>query len=71
MYNYVFIVGRTVFWDMQNLCPLVWIVLDYVCDFLYLCDMIVHAHEGIHVPKARMGGECLSYYSSKCTPALL
>lgn len=49
MYNYIFIIGRTVFWDMQNLCPLVWIVMDYICDFLYLLDMIVHAHEGLYI----------------------
>ncbi|KAK4022302.1 hypothetical protein OUZ56_007775 [Daphnia magna] len=46
MYNYIFIVGRTVFWDMQNLCPIVWLVLDYTCDLIYVFDMAVHAHEG-------------------------
>lgn len=46
MYNYIFIVGRSVFWDLQNLCPTVWMTLDYLCDFLYVLDMIVHAHEG-------------------------
>lgn len=47
MYNYIFIVGRTVFWDMQNLCPIVWLVLDYICDLIYVFDMAVHAHEGV------------------------
>lgn len=46
MYNYIFIVGRAVFWDMQNLCPIVWLVLDYFCDLIYVIDMFVHAHEG-------------------------
>lgn len=47
MYNYIFIVGRAVFWDMQNMCPIVWLVLDYLCDLIYMLDMIVHAHEGV------------------------
>jgi hypothetical protein len=47
MYNYIFIVGRAVFWDMQNMCPIVWLVLDYLCDVIYMLDMIVHAHEGV------------------------
>lgn len=47
MYNYIFIVGRTVFWDMQNVCPIVWLAFDYICDIIYIIDMIVHAHEGV------------------------
>ncbi|XP_057368745.1 cyclic nucleotide-gated cation channel subunit A-like [Daphnia carinata] len=46
MYNYIFIVGRTVFWDMQNMCPIAWLVLDYASDLIYVFDMAVHAHEG-------------------------
>jgi hypothetical protein len=33
--------------DMQNMCPIVWLVLDYLCDVIYMLDMIVHAHEGV------------------------
>ena len=47
MYNYIFIVGRAVFWDMQNMCPIAWLVLDYLCDLIYVCDTVVHAHEGL------------------------
>lgn len=47
MYNYIIIVGRSVFWDLQNLCPIVWLTLDYICDFLYVLDVFVHAHEGM------------------------
>ena len=47
IYNYIFIIGRAVFWDMQNLTPITWLVLDYVCDFIYLLDAVVHAHEGL------------------------
>lgn len=46
MYNYIVIVGRSVFWDLQNLCPIAWLTLDYISDFLYVLDMFVHAHEG-------------------------
>ena len=46
IYNYVFIIGRTVFWDMQNISPVLWMVLDYLCDFIYIVDIFVHAHEG-------------------------
>lgn len=47
MYNYIFIVGRTVFWDLQNLYPVGWMFFDYLCDVIYVLDMVVHAHEGL------------------------
>ncbi len=53
MYNYIFIVGRAVFWDMQNLCPAVWLFLDYFCDLIYILDMVVHAHEGALLGRQR------------------
>ena len=46
MYNLIFIIGRACFWELQNIFPVGWIVLDYVCDFLYLVDIFVRAHEG-------------------------
>ncbi|XP_065557093.1 cyclic nucleotide-gated cation channel subunit A-like isoform X1 [Artemia franciscana] len=46
LYNYVFIIGRTVFWELQNLFPVLWIVLDYLCDVIYAIDLVVHMHEG-------------------------
>ena len=46
MYNYFLIIGRAVFWDMQNACPNVWMMLDYLCDLIYILDSVVHAHEG-------------------------
>ena len=46
MYNLVFIIGRSVFWEMDNLFPRGWLVLDYFCDFLYLADIFVRMHEG-------------------------
>ena len=45
LYNVLVIVGRTVFWELQNLAPRVWFTLDYICDSLYLLDMAVKAHE--------------------------
>ena len=49
MYNYFLIIGRSIFWDMQNACPIMWMFLDYSCDLIYLMDTIVHAHEGIYI----------------------
>ena len=45
LYNVLVIVGRTVFWELQNLAPRVWFALDYVCDSIYLLDMAIKAHE--------------------------
>ena len=46
LYNILFIVGRSVFWDMQNAYPLTWLILDYTSDLIYIADSLVHAHEG-------------------------
>ena len=46
LYNVTFILGRGVFWELQNIFPIGWIVLDYTCDFLYLMDMFIRMHEG-------------------------
>ncbi|CAD0194044.1 unnamed protein product [Chrysodeixis includens] len=45
LYNVVFVIGRAVFWKLDNLTPL-WFVLDYLCDAIYLIDTVVHVHEG-------------------------
>ena len=45
MYNLIFIIGRSCFWELQNSFPHGWIILDYSCDFLYIIDMFVRAHE--------------------------
>ncbi|XP_037088099.1 cyclic nucleotide-gated cation channel subunit A-like [Pollicipes pollicipes] len=45
LYNVLVIVGRTVFWELQNLAPRVWFALDYICDTIYLMDMAIKAHE--------------------------
>ncbi|MCL4139743.1 UNVERIFIED_CONTAM: hypothetical protein GTU68_019157 [Idotea baltica] len=46
MYNGVFIIGRTIFWELHNLSPPLWFFFDYLCDLIYLLDMFVRAHEG-------------------------
>ncbi|KPI96227.1 Cyclic nucleotide-gated cation channel [Papilio xuthus] len=45
LYNVVFVIGRAVFWELDNLTVL-WFVLDYLCDAIYLIDTVIHVHEG-------------------------
>ena len=46
MYNLILVIGRSIFWELENKFPIGWIVLDYSCDFIYLVDMFVRMHEG-------------------------
>ena len=46
LYNLILVVGRAVFWELDNLLPVTWMVLDYFCDFLYILDTLVRMHEG-------------------------
>lgn len=46
LYNVIFVLGRAVFWELNNAIPPLWWTLDYVCDGIYLIDTLVHAHEG-------------------------
>ena len=41
MYNLTIIVGRTVLPDLQDSYRAVWISLDYVCDLIYIFDIVV------------------------------
>ncbi|XP_059057530.1 cyclic nucleotide-gated cation channel subunit A [Achroia grisella] len=45
LYNVVFVIGRAVFWELDNLTSF-WFILDYLCDTIYLVDTVVHIHEG-------------------------
>ena len=45
MYNLLLIVGRTVFWELQTVAGGTWFALDYLCDTLYIIDMVIKAHE--------------------------
>ena len=38
--------GRAVFWELENLIPIGWYVIDYSCDFVYLIDIFIRMHEG-------------------------
>ncbi|XP_067632222.1 cyclic nucleotide-gated cation channel subunit A isoform X2 [Eurosta solidaginis] len=46
LYNIIFVVGRSVFWEINHRAPTFWYFLDYLCDFIYLADTLVHMHEG-------------------------
>ncbi|XP_076362810.1 cyclic nucleotide-gated channel alpha-3-like [Tachypleus tridentatus] len=46
LYNTVFIIGRSVFWELQNFSPVTWYTLDYTCDTIYILDMVFQARTG-------------------------
>lgn len=46
LYNLIFVLGRAVFWELNNAVPHFWWFLDYMCDTIYLVDFVIHAHEG-------------------------
>ncbi|KAG5674239.1 hypothetical protein PVAND_004219 [Polypedilum vanderplanki] len=46
LYNIIFVVGRAIFWEINKKSTLLWYTLDYLCDFIYLLDTLVHVHEG-------------------------
>ncbi|CAG2118223.1 unnamed protein product, partial [Medioppia subpectinata] len=43
LYNAVTIIGRSVFWQLQNLSPVTWLCTDLLCDALYVLDVAVNA----------------------------
>ncbi|CAH1099935.1 unnamed protein product [Psylliodes chrysocephalus] len=46
LHNTIFVLGRAVFWELNNKYPPLWWTLDYLCDAIYIIDALVHAHEG-------------------------
>ena len=46
LYNLICVPGRMVFWELDNMLDSTWMVLDYICDFLYILDTLVRMHEG-------------------------
>lgn len=46
LYNVIFVLGRAVFWELNNVAPTLWWALDYACDVIYLLDTLIRAHEG-------------------------
>lgn len=47
LYNIIFVLGRAVFWELNNAIPPLWWTLDYVCDAIYILDTLIRAHEGM------------------------
>jgi hypothetical protein len=46
LYNYLFIIGRSSFELLQLYNPILWCLLDYACDVLYLIDIFVRLRTG-------------------------
>ncbi|XP_051782148.1 cyclic nucleotide-gated cation channel alpha-4 [Erpetoichthys calabaricus] len=46
LYNWVFIICRTVFTDIENSYFSVWLTLDYLCDLFYIFDMVIRFKTG-------------------------
>lgn len=47
--NRSFVIGRAVFWDINKKAPVMWFTFDYLADLIYVCDTIVHCHEGTYL----------------------
>nr|XP_020647528.1 cyclic nucleotide-gated cation channel alpha-4 [Pogona vitticeps] len=46
MYNWIILICRSCFQELQQKYLWVWLALDCLCDLLYLLDMVVHFHTG-------------------------
>lgn len=46
MYNLVFVIVRSVFTELQDEYLPLWLVLDYLCDFMYVIDMTIQFRTG-------------------------
>uniref|UniRef100_A0A0K2T1J1 Cyclic nucleotidegated cation channellike [Ceratitis capitata] n=1 Tax=Lepeophtheirus salmonis TaxID=72036 RepID=A0A0K2T1J1_LEPSM len=46
LYNIIFVIGRSVFWELENLIPIGWRILDHTSDIIYMIDIFVRMHEG-------------------------
>lgn len=46
LYNMLVIIARAVFWELNNMSLSMWMLLDYMSDFLYACDMLVASRTG-------------------------
>ncbi|XP_061485743.1 cyclic nucleotide-gated cation channel alpha-4 [Rhineura floridana] len=46
LYNWIILICRSCFPDLQRKYLYVWLALDYLCDLLYLLDIGVHFHTG-------------------------
>ena len=46
LYNVYLIIARATFVELQEKYSTVWFVLDYICDFVYIVDIIVQFRTG-------------------------
>lgn len=46
LYNFVFIIARTSFFQLHLEMSAPWFVLDYLCDTIYIADMFVQSRTG-------------------------
>lgn len=46
MYNVLFIISRSVFWELQDGYLPLWLTLDYLSDIMYIMDMFVSSRTG-------------------------
>lgn len=46
LYNWIFIIARAAFTDLQSRSIVLWLVLDYVSDLIYVVDMVTQFKTG-------------------------
>lgn len=46
LYNWIFIIARAAFADLQSRSLSLWLVLDYVSDLIYVVDMVIQFKTG-------------------------
>ena len=58
IYNAITIIGRAVFWQMQNDYLAIWTALDYIADCIYFIDMYISSRTGtlLMTPFAELNG---------------
>ena len=60
VYNLTIIVGRTVLPDLQVTYRAIWITLDYVCDLVYILDVVVRFRTSKYAVLRPVSAEVLS-----------
>ncbi|XP_067949900.1 cyclic nucleotide-gated channel alpha-3-like [Watersipora subatra] len=46
LYNFTIIIARCVFDELQQRYTSLWLTLDYICDTIYICDIVVRFRTG-------------------------
>lgn len=60
-YNLLLVVARCVFAELQTDHSFAWLVADYISDFMYLCDTLVHFRTGTCVQSLLTASSRLLY----------